>query len=464
MVITWVMYCLIVSASLGVAAMAAERALSHYRKPVRGVWLGAMAGTVLIPLAVLTAPELARSVSPVWTADTGGAIYLPTLSAAATGTAGAESPAFSIDALLVWIWGLSIAGLSFHLVRTHRGLRSEMHEWVPGEGLDAPVLMSEDRGPAVVGIRRAVIVMPRWIAELEEGILRLVFLHEREHQRAGDHRVFVAGIATLLTMPWNPIMWWQLRRLRLAIEYDCDHRVLGRGVDRRDYAEALLAVGSRIAAPLVAASAFAERKPAVERRLRRMTEPLRTFRGPRAVLAGTLGLGGILFACGSPLPTGPMDQPSPGAESVAAADATDDPSATPSFIPYDEPPMLQNPGDIVTAMETHYPAELKEAGITGRVELWLYVDETGGVGNQQVKTSSGVLALDEAALEVATDMRFSPAALQGTPTGVWVSQWMAFQVDTEEQVSARRHERPDARRETDQRGGGHQDEGGRCLA
>ena len=76
-----------------------------------------------------------------------------------------------------------------------------------------------------------------------------------------------------------------------------------------------------------------------------------------------------------------------------------------------------------------YPAALRDDGIEGRVELWLYIDEGGEVERFVTKTSSGVDRLDEAAGEVAMTMRFSPAVNRDRPTPVWVSQWLTFTSD-----------------------------------
>lgn len=434
MISTWILYCLIISASFGLAAVAAEAALSQYRRPVRWVWVGSIVGSILLPLGMLVAPTLMRAMSPVMSADVGAAVYLPALGSASAGV-GEASGGFNFAALndlLAWIWALSVAFVGLRLAGTYGRLRREMKAWTPGRILDAQVLLSEDRGPAVIGVRRAVIVMPEWIAELEQGLLRLVFLHEREHQRAGDHRLYALGIAALLTMPWNPVMWWQLTRLRLAIEFDCDRRVLGHGVDARDYAEALLVVGGRVSGPLLAAAAFAERKPSVERRLRRMSEPVKRLRGPRAIAAAGVGMVGIVFACGSPIPMGPgeLDNTDPQAAHVDAPDAgTQDGSANrPSFIPYDTPPTLQNPSDVQEALEQRYPTDLRDADVGGRMEIWLYVDETGRVANQELKTSSGNPRLDEAGQQVVSEMRFTPAENVGKTTPVWVTQWITFSV------------------------------------
>ena len=200
-------------------------------------------------------------------------------------------------------------------------------------------MVSGDRGPAVVGLRRSVIVMPAWVSELDGALLRLVFLHEREHQRAGDQRLFAAGLLACVAMAWNPIVWWQFRRLRLAIEYDCDRRVLSRGASRREYAEALLTVGRRTLASPLGATAFAERRSAVERRLRRMTAPLGRLRGARAALAGGLGALALALACGSPLPTAPG---SGGAPDVPDAGSSVAPADRPASGPYDTPPARKN--------------------------------------------------------------------------------------------------------------------------
>ncbi|MDH3734255.1 MAG: TonB family protein, partial [Gemmatimonadota bacterium] len=321
--------------------------------------------------------------------------------------------------------------------------------WTEGEILDAPVMMSQDRGPAVVGLGRGVIVMPSWIADLEEDVLRLVFLHEREHQLAGDNRLFSLGLMAVAAMPWNPMAWWQLRRLRLAIEFDCDRRVMARGVEPRDYAEALLAVGTRLTSAPLAAFAFAERKPAVERRLRRMTEPLRHLRGPRAMLAAGLGALALMVACGSPLPMNAPATAEPDAAVIVDAEVDEAPPKVappegqqPQFIPYDVPPAMQNRSEMMDAIEAAYPADARAENLGGRTELWLYIDDTGEVANMEVKTSSGDRRFDDAAMKVISQAEFSPATNQGVVTGVWVSQWVTFEDDGVEMRQADRPKGP----------------------
>ena len=460
MVITWIGYCLLVSALLGLAAYASERALGHYRKPVRWGWFAAIAGSVTAPVIAFVAPGLFPSAAPSPMAPLAGlgeAVVAPSVPAVPDLMTGPQAAAGldveAVSALLGWAWALLVLAMSFHLVRVYRRLRLEMRTWTPGEIQGSPVLLSANRGPAVVGVGCSVVVMPRWIAELEDRLLRLVSLHEREHQRAGDHRLFAAGIAALVLMPWNLFLWWQVSRLRLAIEFDCDRRVLARGESPRDYADALLAVGARVSAPLLAAAAFAERKPAVERRLRRMTEPLARLRVTRTLGASGVAALAIILVLGAPRPETAMDAPeasasaptppfeaiewlpapTPSAEAVAEADR-------PVFIPFDTNPVLMNGPEVQLMLQAVYDG-LKTGGIGDRIELWVYIDETGVVRNKLVKTTSGHDALDAGTLLVADAMRFQPAMNRDQPTAVWVSQWLTFE-PTPSAPSTSRSDRP----------------------
>ena len=439
MVIAWIGYCLLISGLLALAAFATERALGHFRKPVRWGWFAAVVGSVTLPFAAFLAPGLLPGIGAApWAplVELSEAVVVTSAPAAAEPTA--WFGAGSMSALTGGVWVLLAAGMLFHLGWAYRRLRSEMRTWTPGRVLGSPVMIADDRGPAVVGIRRSVVVMPRWIPELEDRLLRLVFLHEREHQRAGDHRLFATAVAALVLMPWNVFLWWQVSRLRLAIEFDCDRRVLEQGKSPRDYADALITVGGRVSAPLLAAAAFAERKPAVEQRLRRMTEPLARLRIPRTLGASGLAALAIILVLGVPQPEASMDAPAPEADAGRSLDIEENPlvllaeraaqAEQPTFVAYDTPPVLENGGEIQQILQRAYPSELKNAGIGGRVEMWLYVDLSGAVTNHELKTSSGNEALDRAAAEVVQQMRFRPARNQGELTAVWVSQWVTFQV------------------------------------
>ncbi|MBT8477986.1 MAG: energy transducer TonB, partial [Gemmatimonadetes bacterium] len=94
----------------------------------------------------------------------------------------------------------------------------------------------------------------------------------------------------------------------------------------------------------------------------------------------------------------------------------------------DVEPRLRNGRDIQQLLERLYPPMLKEAGIGGRVLLWVFVDERGGAARSQVHTSSGYPALDNAAAQIVEQMEFSPAMNRDKPVGVWIAQPIDFSV------------------------------------
>ncbi len=98
------------------------------------------------------------------------------------------------------------------------------------------------------------------------------------------------------------------------------------------------------------------------------------------------------------------------------------------FVPITVNPELQNREAIERALQRAYPAMLRDAGITGDVFVWVFVNEEGAVTRTQIKRSSGVAQLDEAALGVAAQMRFSPALNRDVRVQVWVEVPIHFRL------------------------------------
>ncbi|HKK92018.1 MAG TPA: energy transducer TonB [Longimicrobiales bacterium] len=145
-----------------------------------------------------------------------------------------------------------------------------------------------------------------------------------------------------------------------------------------------------------------------------------------APLAATV----LLLAACSEAPTAPVvpeAAPTPPTEAAVAAEANTG-DEKPRFIPYDTPPRLQNAQDVRRALQELYPSELKEAGVGGVVNVWLYIDETGAVQEARVSRSSGAEGLDAAALELAQIMNFESAKHRDRPVAVWVQIPVTFAV------------------------------------
>ena len=119
----------------------------------------------------------------------------------------------------------------------------------------------------MVGLLRPRIVVPRWVTMALPSHQAAVIAHEQSHLDARDPQLFTLALALLVFMPWNLPLWWQLRRLRYAIEVDCDARVLKGGVDPAHYGETLIAVGERQSAYIGAVAAMSESKSFLEERI-----------------------------------------------------------------------------------------------------------------------------------------------------------------------------------------------------
>jgi beta-lactamase regulating signal transducer with metallopeptidase domain len=168
--------------------------------------------------------------------------------------------------VLSFVWLLVLGASAVRLARAKRGWREE-------EVDGSRVFVSANTGPAVVGLAGSRVVVPQWIVDSPRPDRALVIAHEMEHVRAGDSRLLFASALLLALMPWNLTLWWITRRLRFAIEADCDARVLRAHPDRRAYGTLLLDVSERAIAGPVPVAALAESRWMLERRLMALTEP-----------------------------------------------------------------------------------------------------------------------------------------------------------------------------------------------
>jgi beta-lactamase regulating signal transducer with metallopeptidase domain len=97
--------------------------------------------------------------------------------------------------------------------------------------------------PALVGIWRPVILMPRGIVEhLSPSELRAVLAHELSHFHRRDNLLALAQMLTQLLFWFHPLVWWIGRRLVAEREQACDERVLETGNAPAAYADGILKI------------------------------------------------------------------------------------------------------------------------------------------------------------------------------------------------------------------------------
>ncbi|HEV8266071.1 MAG TPA: M56 family metallopeptidase, partial [Gemmatimonadales bacterium] len=275
MIAAWMLYCVGIGLAFVIVGHAMERALHFAGRPTRWAWAAALAGSFVVPAAAWLLPDSFRAVSvpapepiayqPV--ANVGAPIVgEPAVAAPMARSALAPS---DLDRPLAWTWGLASAALLAALTIAALRLAVLRRRWRATVVHGRRVLVSDDVGPAVTGVWVPRIVIPGWALSLAERQRELMLAHEEEHVRAGDPRLLAAGIVALLLAPWNPALWWHMRRLRLAVEMDCDARVLARGGAAPEYGELLLHVGGR-RGHLLGAPALGEPRSFLEHRIRRM--------------------------------------------------------------------------------------------------------------------------------------------------------------------------------------------------
>jgi TonB-dependent SusC/RagA subfamily outer membrane receptor len=132
---------------------------------------------------------------------------------------------------------------------------------------------------------------------------RLILNHEAAHVDAGDPILLGVACVLVALVPWNPALWIVLARLRLAIELDCDARVLRAGVSPRSYGTLLVDVAERASRMRFAATALADDASHLHQRILAMQS--RRFNHPilRGASAALLGLAALLVACEAKMPT-----------------------------------------------------------------------------------------------------------------------------------------------------------------
>lgn len=86
------------------------------------------------------------------------------------------------------------------------------------------------------------------------------------------------------------------------------------------------------------------------------------------------------------------------------------------------PPKLSSTAAAARLIQDSYPADLRNRGVGGMVELQFVVDAKGKVDPSSVEVVDATqTALGEAARKVVTKLDFNPAKVNGTPVKVKVT-------------------------------------------
>src|SRR3954454_21840716 len=184
--LSWMLYSIVVSLLMGLAALALERSAQIRQRPARWLW-----GTCMVAsLAILFIPSRVSVQSPgtthvdraapseILTPPQTTAIETSRLTLPIIGTD--QTPlSDGVSPLLDWTGRMASIALALVILASSAHLSWRRSRWERGHMAGTAVYISEDCGPAVVGFLRPRIVVPRWLPKLSPDEQELVIAHER---------------------------------------------------------------------------------------------------------------------------------------------------------------------------------------------------------------------------------------------------------------------------------------------
>jgi TonB family protein len=391
------LYTAVLGALMTVVAIALDRVAVARQRPTRMIWFAALGLSIAWPVgraAARFAPERTQGVRLV-------PFSITVQSPAITSSPGGLTRE-AIDRALIVVWcGLS----ALLLIRLARGvvmLRRTRSAWRPADIDGTSVRLSSNVGPAVIGLRSMDVVLPEWILSLDESLRAIVLRHEEEHRSARDpYLLFGAALAVAL-MPWNVALWYQARRLRLAIELDCDARVLRAHPSTERYGLLMLTIAQRRStAPTLFAPMLTEPTTQLERRIIAMRTTTRRLARVTVYGGSVIAIGVLAFACS--LQSDNTTAPKPLRPVRVNANQT--------FFEFQiekaAEPLPGNPAP-------RYPDMLRSANVEGQVLAQFVVDTSGRVDMNSFKVLKTTHDLFSNSVKASLpNMTFSPAQVGG---------------------------------------------------
>ena len=322
-----------------------------------------------------------------------------------------------------WILLVVFAGIAARLLRLALGfirLRGIVANAAPDSSLDelardvattldthATLTITDDiETPATVGVRRAIVLLPRRVLQLPPAVQRAVIAHELVHVRRRD------WLHTIAEEFWCAALWFHpsariiAERLSLARETVVDEATILLTRDRRAYAEGLLAF-SNPQPHLPGVTALVGRRHLSQRISLIAEEEVMSRR--RIFVSFAIAL------------------------LMSAAATSSAISAFPITGAPEHARQVFRPGDgvtlptVVREVKPKYTPEAMERKIQGSVRLETVVLETGDVGDVVIARSlDAEYGLDQQAIAATKQWKFKPGTKDGKPVAVWVIIELTF--------------------------------------
>jgi TonB family protein len=427
-------YSIAIGIVVGAAAWLCEWVAAASRRSHRWTWAGGLIAIACFGAGAVWRPAfLDTGAAPGWMHAWGnwldGTAVVTQVVVLASARGIARSPAVAKwDALVPIIWVAASGILCALYFMAHLSLQRRRRGWRPAIVCGTSVFVDSQDGPAVAGIFRTVIVIPEWALEFDSAALALMLAHEREHQRARDPLLLHLAAVVLLMMPWNIACWWMYRRLKLAIEVDCDARVLAGGacVTRpAEYGELLLTIASRGRSPgSLLMPAMLGHSSTLPRRISAMfPTPIRLL-GIRTTVS--IAASAALLAVALLLPAPRL--------SAAAGVSRAAPRLATAAQESEEPAIPSRASGVswpvaVKEVAPQYTEAAKREKVEGEVQLSAVVGVDGKVTKVRVtKSLDTKFGLDQAAVDAASKWTFKPSEKNGKPVPVRIEMMLDFKL------------------------------------
>ena len=219
------LWAMAITALLGAAAHLLESVLRGRGRPGRWAWATALLGAIALQAwALLVENRQPVALPALGLSEVAAQVALSDWLNVMT----VQMPSVPerVDTYVGALWLMASLVLVVGLIGGFCRLNRRARTWPRHKVAGHDVLISDNFGPALLGVRSPRIVLPRSLLDQGHEAVALVCMHEAKHREARDTWLLAAAAFTVAILPWNAALWWQLMRLRAAIELDCDNRVV----------------------------------------------------------------------------------------------------------------------------------------------------------------------------------------------------------------------------------------------
>jgi len=428
---------------LGAVAWLGDRLLRRVGPQAQHrMWVVALLAGVLLPL--LPAPMLIRYFNHADAGAAGGTAAVTYHMIAATTAHWALTPwlsqmlagAYLLTVLfsmarLLWRWRRTRAMVRRSAVlRSNAASRELMEDAARRLGVMPPDVRcsAKTRGPVVLGLRRAMLLVPEGFFAAEgfgpecKDDVSAALAHECAHMARRDYAKNLLYECIAAVVAYHPVSWMMRRRIAETRELVCDERAADTMGDRPQYAASLLRLATAMAGP-AAQPIHASQTQAIgvfdaailEERIMRLTTDLPAVSRTRRIAMAAVTACALLAGAGTAMA---LSFDVTAQEGAATAPA---------------PEKIYKVGNGVTApvltytVDAEFTKKAKDAKHQGVSIVSCVVDAQGLPQHVHTVKKLG-MGLDEKALEAVRQYKFKPGTLNGKPVAVQINIEVNFRI------------------------------------